>query len=986
MLTVAKIHSEAKQARGKSAAGYLHYLGAPAARERGFEAYARGPGDGPAPFWIGAAPAALGLAEIAERGHVERMAKGLHPITGEPLVKGAGRLHVMGVDMTFSAPKDFSAVFAGADDATRAKLLEAMREATVATMAHAEAVAVTRHGQGGLDKRPARAIAAAAYTHFASRALEPQLHQHVLALNLGLREDGSWSALEQRGVFERKLSLGALWRADLAMRVQALGFEVEPDGPYFNIRGVQARQREALSSRSREIDEALRAAGEAGSAARRAAALSTRAGKAEPPLPELLSDFRALADGLGLTASAVAAMRRPAMEREPFAIDREALLAELMEAKSCATSFDALELICGQAMGKWSAAECLAELDAFMRSDGVVHLGLSDQLAPVFTSKATQDLERRISERIAASKLDSTHAISRELVAEQFGALEAELSAKIGAPVSLSQQREAAFAIACEPGGCKLVEGWAGSGKTTLLRATAKAWAAGGLAVVGCCQSASAAQNLAREAEIPSRTIASLLLALQSGKASLSAKSVLVLDEAGLVGSREFGLLQEAAERAGAKMVCVGDGKQLQPIAAGGIFGALCRIHGKAEVSKIQRQRTDVEPMLAWLDGPARAGGLVEGARVSAIRRLAPDAQVEAIESLCAAEPKLARAFDRWRERYDHEWMRGVVERFAKGDALEALREIDRRGRLRLGAGREASIAELISAWERDRVPVEGKLMVAAKRVDVAELNELARASRVRSGAIDDALGMDFPIKHRDGAAGVRRMSPGDRIAFAKNDRALGVANGVAGTLADIERREFGAVLRVELDEPNARGETTVRVPASFGFFDLAYATTGTKAQGRTVDSCHVLAGRSDRHWIYVAASRARFATTLYVDAEALRPLDPEAHHEQELPPLTREEAIETLAASMSRERLKETTLELEQLGAQAEQGIEIGATIEAAADIGRSAEPGHGRRSGPADRLSTAAKDLVARLARAFHAHRSRGREPGLEPRQRSR
>ena len=990
MLSVAKIHSQSKQARGKSAAGYLHYLGAAAARERGFEAYARGPGDGPAPFWIGGAPALLGLGDEAEREHVERMAQGMHPITGEPLVKGAGRSHVMGVDMTFSAPKDFSAVYAGADDATRAKLLVAMREATVATMAHAESVAVTRHGQGGLDKRPARAIAAAAYTHFASRALEPQLHQHVLALNLGLRGDGEWSALEQRGVFERKLSLGALWRADLAMRVAALGFEVEPDGPYFKIRDVHDFQREALSSRTREIDEKLRASGETGSAARRKAALSTRAGKAEPPLRELLSGFRDMADGLGLTPCAVAAMMRSAREPAPFAIDRDALLAEIMEAKSCATSFDALELICAKAMGRWTAAQCLAELDAFMRSDGLVPLGLSEQLAPVFTSKATQDLERSISERVAAGRLDASHAIPRGLVAEQFDALEAELSAKVGAPVSLAQQREAALAIACEPGSCRLVEGWAGSGKTTLLRATAKAWAAAGLSVHGCCQSASAAQNLSREADIPSRTIASLLLALQSGKASLSAKSVLVLDEAGLVGSREFGLLQDAAARAGAKMVCVGDGKQLQPIAAGGIFGALCRIHGKSEVSKIQRQRTDAEPMLAWLDGQARAGGSVEPAQVAALRRLSHDVQVEAIESLCVADPKLSKAFARWRDRYDHAWMRGVVERFAKGDALEALREIDGRGRLRLSEGRDASIDELISAWERDRVPVDAKLMVAARRADVAELNERARGSRVRSGAVDDSLGMDFPIKHRDGVADIRRMAPGDRIAFTKNDRGLGVANGVAGTLADIERREFGAVLRVELDEPNARGETTVRAPASFGFFDLAYATTGAKAQGRTVDSCHVLAGRSDRHWIYVAASRARYATTLYVDTEALRPIDPEAHHGQEAEPLSREEAIETLAASMARERLKVTTLEIEPhprpLPVEARQPADSSRHAEASADLNRSAEPAPASRATQVERLSTSAKDLVARLARAFQAHRSRGREPSLEPRQRSR
>ena len=123
MLSIMKINSAANQTAKGSAEGkgYLHYLGGSGTRDRtDFDDYARGKenSEGPPPFWACKGAALLGLDSIAEAEQVERLAKGFHPITGEPLVLGAGAKHVMGLDMTFSAPKDFSAVFAGADSAS----------------------------------------------------------------------------------------------------------------------------------------------------------------------------------------------------------------------------------------------------------------------------------------------------------------------------------------------------------------------------------------------------------------------------------------------------------------------------------------------------------------------------------------------------------------------------------------------------------------------------------------------------------------------------------------------------------------------------------------------------------------------------------------------------------------------------------------------------------------------------------------------------
>ncbi|MGS1004388.1 MobF family relaxase [Burkholderia glumae] len=1033
-----KINSAANRARGARSGGdgYLFYIQSPSTRERAdFSEYLRG-GDAsqPKPFWAGGGARLLGLDDVPQPEHVERLAHGFHPLTGEPLVLGAGDRHVMGLDMTFSAPKDVSAVFAAADEQTQKAIISALQDATRAALRYAEAGALTRHGHGGKFQRPAEATLAACHTHFASRALDPQLHVHAFLLNVGKRTaSNDWSALELRPQFERKLATGAIFRSELAWRIRELGFAVIPDGPFFKIDGIADAQREALSTRSRQIREHLdkHAAGDHGAAAKSVAALNTRAGKAEPPLPELLARFKEQTASLGLDAVAVSRMRsglappatpakRPSVAPTPcpadsepildaapparlvealpaeepsFAIDHAELLEELMASASCATGQEALAAICERAMGRWSADQCLTELDRLMSSDLVARLGTTAGLTEIFASKKMQELEATVDDRVRKGGENRAHAIDPALIDHEFDALESELRSTLGVEVSLDQQRAAARHVACETGLHAFVVGWAGTGKTTMLRAATRAYAASGFSVFGVCQSAAAARNLAKETGAKSRTVASLLLAARSGHAPLSERSIVVLDEAGLVGSTEFAALQEIVVAAGAKLVCVGDPKQLQPVAGGGIFASLLRGHGNAEISRIQRQKTDFEPLLEWLDGQARAGGGISKEQVAALRRAPEDARMAATERLCATAPKLARAFARWQERFDHEWLRDAVSGLASGAALPTLRLLDQRGRLRIlgvgvqpdafaaerelareraaapGAGLIATPAmqALVESWAADNTPLAAKIMIAATRVEVATLNAMARALLVEKGLVQNEAGFDLSINIRDAESETKQFAPGDRIVFTKNDRELGVANGATGTVRAINARPSMDVaapksdaarsslvgkrggdlavdlsnsvaidlsgnvavdLVIELDDaiansaanptaaPNAQDKKRVVVPASFGWFDLSYCLTNHKSQGRTVDSAHVLVNPSavDREWAYVAASRSRYATTIYVDAPAVVAFDPDSHlaaaqADRQAHP-DRDQVIEALAHRMSKSRAKETTLD----------------------------------------------------------------------------
>jgi ATP-dependent exoDNAse (exonuclease V) alpha subunit len=522
-------------------------------------------------------------------------------------------------------------------------------------------------------------------------------------------------------------------------------------------------------------------------------------------------------------------------------------------------------------------------------------------------------MEQAISDRVRDGKSSAKHALSRKDLDKQFDQLESELSGKLGVAVSLSQQREAALHIGCESGNHAFIEGWAGTGKTTMLKAVAKAYKGSGFKTVGCCQSAAAAQNLSRETGIPSKTIASLLISISSGRIKLGAQSILFLDEAGMVGSREFGLLQKAVVEAGAKLVCVGDPKQLQPIEAGGIFASLMRAHGKAEISNIQRQRTDFEPLIEWLKPRLeQAMAPLSPDQEAMLRTLPEDAREKALTDIAKSVPNLEAAFKRWKERFDHEWLREVVQGFAKGQALESLKTMDSRGRLKLLKNQESALAELMQAWKADKTPIERKAIIASTRAEVAELNDAARKLLIDIGRIKDSQGIDIDIIHRDETISPRRFAPGDRIVFTMNDRELGVVNGATATITDIAKGLQGPALLVRLDDPNDIGQREVAIPASFGRFDHAWARTNHKLQGQTFDSAHVLVNPSmaDREWSYVATSRSRFATTIYVDASKLGLVDPDSHRQDDQTPKGRSRAIEALAIRMKRSGAKGTSLD----------------------------------------------------------------------------
>lgn len=222
------------------------------------------------------------------------------------------------------------------------------------------------------------------------------------------------------------------------------------------------------------------------------------------------------------------------------------------------------------------------------------------------------------------------------------------------------------------------VVGRAGAGKTTMMKAAREVWEAAGYRVVGGALAGKAAEGLETEAGIASRTLAAWELSWGQGRDVLDDKTVFVLDEAGMVASRQMAGFVEAASKAGAKLVLVGDAEQLQPIEAGAAFRAIADRIGYAELGTIYRQRAD--------------------------------------------------------------WMRSASMDLARGRTGSALEAYDRAGLVKTAWAREDAITSLIADWDRDFDPEEPSLILAYLRRDVRTLNELAREKLIDRGVVGEGF------------------------------------------------------------------------------------------------------------------------------------------------------------------------------------------------------------------------------------------------------
>jgi conjugative relaxase-like TrwC/TraI family protein len=787
--------------------------------------YAREGGIEPRGVWH--APAGdHGLTDgaLVDAGLFERLFAG-KDANGQSLVtNGGGRLdRVPAFDITFSAPRSASLIWALGDEPTRTAIETAHAAAVRQTLDLLEReAAFARRGRGG-ERIERVALTAATFRHGESRPAEhsdgvifadPNLHTHCVIVNLATRSDRTIGALHSTILRDWKMASGAAYHSALASNLKKAGFHIDRIGRngVFEIAGVNDEAIRYFSARREEIVAELAATGvESGKAAALAASIArtTRSAKTTGAVSREAT-WSTAAQRIGLdieTSLASAAELAPDKSSpETLLVKRLAdLPARLTETRSVLDRRELFRAVGEALVGTGLGAERIEMEVNRLLTDGLfVEIGRDQLGLSRYSTPEMIRIEHEVVDLAAGLTAMGGFAVDpTRLTAD---------CRKRG----LSEEQTVAVVDAARPARIAIVEGAPGTGKTTLLAPVVAAWRTAGYRVLGAATAWRVANALRDDLGIVSRATASWLAQSRQGKQFLDTRSVLIVDEAGLLSSREMYGILTTASQAGAKVLLVGDRNQLQSIGAG--------------------------------SGLQLAAHAVETARVETIVR-----QSEA-------------------------WTRHAVTAFGRGDAQAALNAFAARGLLIEADGQAAAIRAVVNRVEDTLVgPNSASALILAKtNIEIAAIGQEVR-NRLRGHGLITGVDVTVNAITPSGHQASLSLAVGDRIRFLVRNDTLGVVNGTTATITAVT----SVVPGVAGGAPDGRAIVEARIGNRTVRFDTAeladdhghvrlgwaYASTIYASQGMTVDRAAVLLTPAyDRHDIYVASSRARTETALVID------------------------------------------------------------------------------------------------------------------------
>ncbi|MGJ4897486.1 MobF family relaxase [Bradyrhizobium oligotrophicum] len=252
--------------------------------------------------WAGRGAERLSLDGPVTRTEFDAALRGIDPKTGERLAQlgGRGREHAAGWDMTFSAPKSVSVLWALSDVPERQIIAQAHRSAVLSATAQLEATAGwARRGRAGATREQTAGLLMAQFDHHTSRESDPQLHTHTFVFNLAPRRDGSWGAIVSRELYKAQKQAGTTYRQALASELERQGVRLERQKDTFRVAAIPRHIERAFSKRRQAIEEAAKAHGYSTPKGMELATLRTRRPKQDGKLSELTSHWQAEAKALG---------------------------------------------------------------------------------------------------------------------------------------------------------------------------------------------------------------------------------------------------------------------------------------------------------------------------------------------------------------------------------------------------------------------------------------------------------------------------------------------------------------------------------------------------------------------------------------------------------------------------------------------------------------------------------------------------------------
>lgn len=814
--------------------------------------------------WAGEGAVSLGLTGEVDKSAFKCLLQGEGP-SGQLLHARKIDLtkHRAGTDYTFSAPKSVS--IAGLIQQDWRVMAAHDKAVNTALTILEERYAQTRVRTKECRQRVTTGnIVAAVFRHETSRAQDPQLHSHCVVINTTQMADGSWRSLSNEEIVANQKLLGEIYQNELAYQLRQCGYEIEPRANgQFELRGYEPKLLEIFSTRREQILELI----ETWSAEREAAVKDKQ-----------VSAARREAANLRSRRSKRIIPREMLMKAWQQEIHRQQLdLPQIPQsAKYIAKQGQHQSVIAVQ-----EGIDHASEREAVFRRSKVERFALENHLGQqsfADLQQAIQESQELVQAEPLTDKYTTQTAIQREL--ETIRLMQAG-KGKVAAIAELSEvaccladvttlteeQRRAIEMSATSSDRILAWQGVAGSGKTYSLKLFSELATDKGYTVRGFAPSAEAAHGLARAANISSDTVASLLVRNADTQRAPADKAIWIVDEAGLLSAKDAHALLKRAIAQKARVILVGDTRQLSAVEAGNPFKSL-QAGGiqTAYLEESRRQKTqDLKRAIALLES-----GQIE----NAVQHLEQTGAVQAIPEQAQRLQKVTQDYLRLsaKERSQTLLLAGThTERLALTAKIR--RALHEQGELGADVYALTSLrakdlttaqASYASYYERGDVLVpsqdyKSQGLVKHRQYRVVECDREANRLTVETPH-GQLLTVNPGRCQRKTVYAIQEIpiAKGDRLRWTRNNRAAKIRNGQRFTITEIDNGGNAQIV-------DDRGQTSQINLEGCQYIDYALVSTTYSSQGKTADRVLALMdGTTSQESFYVAASRAKHSLSIY--------------------------------------------------------------------------------------------------------------------------
>ncbi|PHV12024.1 MobF family relaxase [Chitinimonas sp. BJB300] len=858
--------------------------------------------------WYGKGAADLGLSGEVIQATAQRLLEGELP-NGQSIPKKLGGAveHRPGLDFTLSAPKSVSMqALIGGDTA----ILEAHRQAVCEVADYLETLVVARTKQSGkILREKTNNMVMAIYDHQLSREKDPQLHSHMVVFNMTKRKDGKWRAIANELMVNNIKVMGAMYRSALAVKLTAMGYQLratDAEGG-FELAHISRDQLKVFSTRSNEVEAVLesrnKTRADASSLEKQVIALATRHAKVKLTVEDRLvlqQSWKEMSAKAGINyddprhgmQNVPAGRHLGAQEALQFAIEH------LTERQAIMTESLLLTTALRRGVGNTSQVEIGEELEAAVRA-GVLkreqtqysmaiearrtpELKSEDEWVAWLVEQKTMQAEKAqayVSNAIAKGTLvqaepryttDKAVQIECRILAHEFKGRNTLLpilsAAKAEKRLRKSDmnegQRAAATMVLTTRNRITGIQGSAGVGKSHLMRQTTAEIEKAGYQVVLLAPYSTQAKRLQADG-LNAKTLASFLA---SEKKTLSDKSVIVLDEAGLVPARQMEALLEVVEKYEAQIVLSGDVMQLKAIEAGRPFEQLQEAGMQtAFVTENMRQRNN--PLFKEAVDFAAVGKTYES--IAKLKN-----EVQEIEDERDRHARIAKDYASLsKEKREHT----LVVTGTNSDRIAINKAI------RVELGLEGYGRDFRSLGRRDMTQAQRKLAHHFRMGNVIQperdyrqsglergqhyiVQEIEKHNQLRITSEDGREYLINPRQHAELSVYEQsriELAHGDLVRITRNDAAMDIANGDRGKVQMVD----GDQVHILLDNGHAIIlDGSKPLHAEHAYVSTVHSSQGLTKHGILVD-INTRSLTTSRENFYVAISRATDQVSIYTDS-----------------------------------------------------------------------------------------------------------------------